>query len=99
MFLAESCLDTQNSNLTRKAIKKWTIRAGNWGQGLFSFIFSDTNLADFEETFFLINDKAMRWIAIPRLPAFSCTDTRQPMIGIPLSFSTANLQGAPFTVR
>ena len=60
----------QNSNLTRKAIKKWTIRAGNWGQGLFSFTFSDTNLANFEETFFLINDKAMRWIAIPILLAF-----------------------------
>jgi hypothetical protein len=57
-------------------LAKERARGGNiatWetgGQGSFSFIFSDTNLANFAETFFSIHDKAMRWIALLTLPAF-----------------------------
>jgi hypothetical protein len=40
------------------------------GQGSFSFIFSDTNLDNFAETFFSIHDKAMMWIALLTLSAF-----------------------------
>ena len=40
------------------------------GQGSFSFVFSDTNLVNFAETFFSIRDKIMMWMTLLTLAAF-----------------------------
>ena len=42
----------------------------NWGSGFIFFQFSDTNLVNFAETFFLIPDKAMMWMPLLTFAAF-----------------------------
>jgi len=54
-----STLDATTDEYTRHESRLLTFRETR-GQGSFSFIFSDTNLAYFAETFFSIHDNAMR---------------------------------------
>ena len=61
--------DSRGSSACRSQVSR-AILTGTGGQGSFSFIFSDTNLANSAETFFSIRDKAMRGIGLLALSAF-----------------------------